>query len=274
MLHAHNQQPEITGLKDADVFKFHPMDELQSLSASTHLLNAICSYHQKCKLNGNISKHKSCICVDGSNQQYGINYWNTYALVVQWSTVQLMPILLTILGLASCQIDYVQAFPQAAPNDPIYMCIPQGWYYDVTTRCLCLHADPAYHDKSYFIELKHNLYGCKQAAHNWYMHLVKGLLAHGFHQSTIDPCHFICSDCIIVLYMDDCCIFGLNDQAIDTLLASLSEEFVLQDEGMIKNYLGSNITKVQNPSTGDIDITFTQTSLINSILSELKVDFD
>jgi len=71
--------------------------------------------------------------------------------------------------------------------------------------------------------------------------------------------------------MDDCCIFGLNNQTIDTLLASLSEQFVLQDEGTIENYLGINITKVHNPSTGDIDITFTQTGLINSILSNLKL---
>jgi len=169
--------------------------------------------------------------------------------------VCLMLILLTILGLASHQIDYVQAFPQATLDDPVYMRIPQGWYYDTTTRHLWQHSDPAFCDQSHFIKLKHNLYGCKQAAHNWYMHLVKGLLARGFHQSNVDPCLFLCSGCIIVLYTDDCCIFGLNNQAIDALLASLSEEFVLQDKGMIENYLGINITKVQNLSTGDINIT-------------------
>jgi len=63
----------------------------------------------------------------------------------------------------------------------------------------------------------------------------------------------------------------LDNQAIDTLLASLSEEFVLQDERTIENYLGINITKVQNPSTGDIDTTFTQTG-INSILTDLKLN--
>ena len=182
-----------------------------------------------------------------------------------------MLILLTILRLASHQINYVHAFPQATLNDPIYMRIPQGWYYDTTTSWLWQHADPVFHDQSHFIKLKCNLYGCKQAAHNWYMHLVKGLLAQGFHQSTVDPCLFLHSDCIIAPYTDDSCIFGLNNQAIDALLASLSEEFVLQDEGTIENYLGINITKVHNPSTGDIDITFTQTSLINSILSDLKL---
>jgi len=51
---------------------------------------------------------------------------------------------------------------------------------------------------------------------------------------------FICSDCINVLYADDCCIFGLNDQAINSLWASLSEEFIpLQDEGTIKNLVST-----------------------------------
>jgi len=90
MLHAHDrhqfvlaQQPEITGLEDADVFEYHPMGELQSLPVGTRLLNAIWSYRRKHKPNGNISKYKSCICVDSSQQQYGIEYcWNTYAPVV------------------------------------------------------------------------------------------------------------------------------------------------------------------------------------------------
>jgi len=143
MLHAHDrhqfvvaQQPEITGLEDADVFKYHSMGELQSLPLGMHLLNAIWSYSHKCKPNRNISKHKSRICVGGSQQQYSIDYWNTYAPVVQWSTICLMLILSTILGLASHQIDYVQAFPQATLDDPVYMRIPQGWYYDTTTSHL------------------------------------------------------------------------------------------------------------------------------------------
>jgi len=156
MLHAHDchqfvlaQQPEITGLEDADVFEYHPMGELQSLPVGTHLLNAIWSYCRKRKPNGDISKYKSRICVDGSQQQYGIDYWNTYAPVVQWSTVRLMLVLSTILGLASHQIDYVQAFPQATLDDPVYMRIPQGWYNDTTTSHFPQHTDFAIYDASH-----------------------------------------------------------------------------------------------------------------------------
>jgi len=123
------QQPEIDGLQNADIFEYHYMSELANLPAGTCLLNAIWSYHHKCKPDGNLSKYKSRICVDGSKQQYSIDYWNTYTPVVQWSTVCLMFIISTIFRLASRKINYTQAFPQAALDDPVYMRIPQGWYY-------------------------------------------------------------------------------------------------------------------------------------------------
>jgi len=72
---------------------------------------------------------QSHICVNCSKQQYDINYWNMYAPIIQWSTICLMFIILTIFALDSQQIDYTQAFPQATLDDSVYMCIPQGWYY-------------------------------------------------------------------------------------------------------------------------------------------------
>jgi len=85
-----------------------------------------------------------------------------------------MFILLTVLGLASCQIDYTQAFPQADLDDSVYMHVPQGWYYDMVTKHLQQFDNPKYVDMAFLIKLKKNLYGCKQATHNWWQHLVKG----------------------------------------------------------------------------------------------------
>jgi len=81
------QQPEITGLENAGVFEYLHMDELKALPFGTRLLNAIWSYRRKRRPDGTLYKYKSRICVDRSQQQYGIDYWNTYAPVVQWSTI-------------------------------------------------------------------------------------------------------------------------------------------------------------------------------------------
>jgi hypothetical protein len=103
--------------------------------------------------NGELVKHKARICVDGSQQQYGRDYWETYAPVVSWSTVHLVLLLSTILNLKSRQVDYTQAFPQAELTDPVFMCLPQGWHID-TAVSLQPHLYPKFNDSSHFIQLR------------------------------------------------------------------------------------------------------------------------
>jgi len=76
---------------------------------------------------------------------------------------------------------------------------------------------------------------------------------------------------IITLYMDDCCVFAINDAVINKLIASLGEEFVLQDEGSIENYLGIHVTQQLNSDGTVKTITLTQLRLITSILSNLGI---
>jgi len=52
------------------------------------------------------------------------------------------------------------------------------------------------------MKLKQNLYGCKQAANNWFRNLTKGLLKRGFTQPKTDQCLFLSNDCILVVYAD------------------------------------------------------------------------
>ena len=71
------------------------------------------------------------------------------------------------------------------------MRIPQGWFYNPVTERLTQNTDdPRSVDREHFIRLKRNLYGVKQAARNWYLHLQKGLLSRGFVQSKLIP---VCS---------------------------------------------------------------------------------
>ena len=54
-------------------------------------------------------------------QQWGVNYWDTYATVVKWISVRFLLVLYELIRLESKAIDFVLAFPQAkldvgAPN--------------------------------------------------------------------------------------------------------------------------------------------------------------
>ena len=151
----------------------------------------------------------------------------------------------------------------------IIMRIPQGWFFDPESQQLCLNTSNAtFPDMQHCIWLKCNLYGVKQAAQNWYLHLKQGLISHGFLQSNINPCLFIWNDCILVVYTNDCLMFTQDDTTIDDLCQCLSTEFLLQDEGNITGYLGIQITHTTKPD-GSITITMTQPSLIDQILEDV-----
>ena len=258
------QVSELKGLEEADVFDYQ---EISSFPKDAQLLNAIWSYRRKRRPDGTLLKYKSRICADGSMQQYGVDYWETYAPVVHWSTVRLILVLSAMLGLKSRQIDYTQAFPQANLSDPVYMKIPQGWKVDKETNKLVQSSDPSFFDRRHFIKLKKNLYGCKQAGRNWYLHLKEGLLSRGFKQSNLDPCLFISENCLLVLYTDDCCIFAHDDKTIDDLRKSLEDDFLLKDEGDIQDFLGIRLSSsVEN---GQVTINMVQTGLIDQILEDV-----
>jgi hypothetical protein len=60
-------------------------------------------------------------------QTWGQNYWETYAPVVNWASVQLILAVAKIHRLSSKSIDFVLAFPQADLEIPVYMESPIGF---------------------------------------------------------------------------------------------------------------------------------------------------
>jgi len=72
------------------------------------------------------------------------------------------------------------------------------------------------------------------------------------------------------LYLDDCCIFTHSNAVINALIDSLKSEFVLKDQGPIKDYLGICIDQQINPKTNFIEcMTLTQVGLVDEILNNL-----
>jgi hypothetical protein len=113
--------------------------------------------------------------------------------------------------------------------------------------------------------LNSNFCGIKQAAHNWFNHLIDGLVILGFRQSQADCCLFLRNDCIIVVYVDDCLIFSPTKTTIDTNIANLSKTYNLQDEGDFSAYLGVQVTK----DTARGTITLTQPGLIEQVIQDV-----
>ena len=61
---------------------------------------------------GTNSKVKSRYCVHGDKQIEGVDYFDTYAPVVQWSTVRLVITMVLANNWTTRQVDYTNAFAQ------------------------------------------------------------------------------------------------------------------------------------------------------------------
>jgi hypothetical protein len=152
-----------------------------TIPAGMKTIQSIWSFKRKRFPDGTINKHKARLCAHGGMQQWGVNYWETYAPVVNWISVRFLLVLSEIVGLESKAIDFVLAFPQAELDVPVFMELPIGM--DV--------AGSKEDRKAHVLRLRKSLYGLKQASANWYDMLRKGLQLRGFAESIADPCVFI-----------------------------------------------------------------------------------
>lgn len=84
------------------------------------------------------------------------------------------------------------------------------------------------------LRLTKSCYGLRKAALTWLNNITNGLLARGFQQSQIDPCLYIRGSLLVTLYMEDMLLFSPCAHVIDELIASLSHQFILTDEGIIR----------------------------------------
>ena len=168
-----------------------------SMPKDVKRIMAIWSFKRKRFPDGSLNKHKARLCAHGGQQQWGVNYWETYAPVVNWISVRFLLIITELAGLETQALDFVLAFPQADLDVPVYMELPAG-----------IDLGHGIQKRAYVLELKKSLYGLKQASSNWYECLKKGLERRGFKESLADPCVFLKKGMIILVYVDDCILIS------------------------------------------------------------------
>ena len=226
-------------------------------------------FRKKVFPSGEVRKLKARLCARGDQQQEGVDFFETFAPVVNWTTVCLLLMLSVQLELATLQVDYTAAFVHAPIDRPpnwdemtpeeqdragVYVGMPRGF------------GKPG---KVY--KLKKSLYGLKQAPRNFFQHLKKNLEQVGFEQQIdIDPCLFISSKVICLVYVDDTLLFARHQEDIDEVIHKLTKEqdMELEIESAVAGFLGVDIKS--DKETGQV--TLTQTGLIDRIIAALDCD--
>ena len=214
-----------------------------------HKIMMIWSFKRKRRPDGTLVKHKARLCCHGGQQQWGINYWDTYAPVVSWSSIRILLTMAILHNLHTKSIDFVQAYPQAEVRTNIFLHPPPGVEL---TNC----------KDGTVLRLKRNLYGLKDAGRTWHEHLTDGLTSMGFNATASDPCIFVRGSNILILYVDDCIIMSKTEQeANDIYKEMLNRGYKLTDEGSLEEYLGMSIKRESGT------FTISQPHLIDRIIA-------
>ena len=87
-------------------------------------------------------------------------------------------------------------------------------------------------------------------------------------QSKIDPCVFYYKEAILLIFVDDVILGGVNQQVIDDVMELLKDNVDVDDQGDLCDYLGVHI----EPINGGFHLS--QPHLIQSILQDLRLNSD
>eukprot|EP00804_Cyclotella_cryptica_P025289 CCRYP_010373-RB/>CCRYP_010373-RB protein AED:0.34 eAED:0.34 QI:0/-1/0/1/-1/0/1/0/497 len=203
---------------------------------------------------GLIKKFKARFCVRGDQQVHGIDFFETYAPVVQWTTVHLMLILEVLLKLKSKQGDITAAFVHAdvEEGENIYVEMPRG-----------------FRKQGKVLKLKKTLYGLRQSPRAFWLYLTEKMNLCGMEQSTLDPCLFIGEKVICICYVDDLIFWAMDGAYIDALADQLIAAGVsFEQESDAAGFLG--VRMEIDPKTGLMEMK--QTGLIDRVIETLGLD--
>ena len=200
-------------------------------------------------------RFKARFCARGDLQKEGVDFFDTYAPVVQWSTIRLLLSTVLTEGWATRQVDYTNAFAQANLNEEVYLECPKMFAPKSRANVV--------------LKLVKSLYGLRQAPRTFFEKLRDGLLERGYVQSQNDPCLFMKNGILCVVYVDDTIFAGADAAVLEEEIRALGvsdteqrHSFQLRNEGEVGAFLGIQITK-----TGKRTFSLLQNGLIAKVLS-------
>ncbi|GJZ14128.1 retrovirus-related pol polyprotein from transposon TNT 1-94 [Tanacetum coccineum] len=206
--------------------------------------------------NGVVSQNKARLVAQGYNQQEGIDYDETYALVARLESIRILLAYACALDFKLFQMDVKSAFLNGLINEQVYVAQPPGFI--------------DFQKPDHVYKLKKAFYGLKQAPKAWYDRLKVFLIKHEYKIGMVDNTLFTkkkSSNLIIVqIYVDDI-IFGSTCQDMcDEFAKIMHDMFEMSMMGELNFFLGLQIKQMED------DIFFNQSKYIKKILKKFGLE--
>ena len=174
--------------------------------------------------------------VKGYNQQEGIDYTETFALVARLEAIRILISFAAFMNFKLYQMDVKCAFLNGFLDEEVFVEQSPGF------------ENPSFLDHVY--KLDKALYGLKQAPRQWYERLSKFLIENNFVRGKIDKTLFFKnrgSDILVVqIYVDDIIFGATNDLLCKEFANLMGTEFEMSMMGELNFFLGLQIKQTAN----------------------------
>ncbi|MBW0527818.1 hypothetical protein O181_067533 [Austropuccinia psidii MF-1] len=159
--------------KELDNMEKHQVWSPATLTENTKPLST--NWVFKCNTNkdGNLTKFKSRLCVQGFHQKEGIDYGDVFSPTGRSTSLRLLLTLCHLNGFTIEQMDVECTFLNGKPDKDLYILRPNGY-----TK----------HQPSKYFILNQLLYGLKQSPQCWHKELKNALKSIGLNAAHTDPC--------------------------------------------------------------------------------------
>ncbi|GJV00624.1 ribonuclease H-like domain-containing protein [Tanacetum coccineum] len=190
-------------------------------------------FKHKFHLDDTLSRYKACLVANGSSQQLGVDFDETFSLVVKPTTIRKVLILVVSRKWSIHQLDVKNAFLNDDLSKTVYMHQPFGfidsWYPNHVCR------------------LQRSLYGLKQAPHAWYQRFAGYTTRARFYHSHCDSLLFIYRQgsqvAYLLLYVDDIILTSSSTTLLQHLIDSLHREFDMTNLGALNYFLHISVVR-------------------------------
>ena len=221
-------QEELDSIKDNDTYSLVP------LPAGRHAIGCKWVFKIKRHADGSVERYKARLVAKGYSQLYGIDFTETFAPVVRFSSLRAILAIAAAADYEIHQMDVKTAFLNGDLDEDIYMQQPDGYRAD---------GDQA----DYVWKLNKSLYGLRQAGRAWNKKMDIALVEFGFHALHSDCCVYIKragrTVMFVLVYVDDLLLVTNDTAELTATKAALSDRFDMKDMGEAHFILGVQIRR-------------------------------
>ena len=224
--------------------------ELVELPGNRRAIDCKWVFKAKYNKDGQVSRFKGRLVARGFEQKQGVDYEETYAPVVKYSSLRAVLSYAMSNKMLIHQMDVVTAFLNGVLEEEIYMTQPEGFIQPGSENLVC--------------RLNKSIYGLKQSPRCWNSMLDSFLKSVEFKQSLADQCIYVREKgsvkTIIAVYVDDLVVMCSSEPELNHVKQLLANRFKMQDLGELQFVLGISVKR------DDDSLSLCQRAYIEQIL--------